>query len=603
MVKALYEYVHESDMRDDVNKCVDPTGEFARVEVGCLIGGSIKRADNVFRYDGTLYANECKIDWNDHQHAIGQAKCNADTLTRHSGQRHAPSVAYNGFPPNDVIVLHRREGVRVFVIREGVLHDVTGVQTVAPQVTCDELRASCISWCGFNVEYLFGDNKALTPPRLVNHMYDVGVPQVDWRDPRLAVVDVVAGTGTFLVEAIARKFDAQVKLCSDERLRIKNVIKQVRYNDTRFDMASVFIKWIVSRWGHLGVTERDVKPIVLCKDALTLTREELVGYDRDGLMSLLIIGNPPYNGVSYDDVPEKFRPFCPTGKQFRSHYPFIGLERELLKDGERLIFVTPHKWLTEGAGLGLRRELDKDGKLAHLEVMPQPPEWTQVQTGQVAVFVFEKDRKEHASSVFCTPDGRFPNVNTNETRDLLQKVLSFHPSLPRIEFFRGPGNFKLIEGAPNRDYMERYNKRCNGPVVVSPEHEERITKAKLNGQQFLLYPDMNRAPFKILGKDPERVKVFIETVSPQPVHDTYVVTATQAPEKMLRLLDHPVSRLVWRSFFDTRHFAPALTDLLPDVTSLLPDEPTEEDINNVFCLTLKEIQLVTELASAYGTDM
>lgn len=512
-----------------------------------------------------------------------------------------------------------------FILNEHTL------QTMLNTAREQGLNSSLLTIAENRVECLRGFSIVQPQPRLCKHQHKNRVPTAlavisqmvrscipvsDWSNPHAIVFDPAGGTGAILLDAIKHKFSGLWRFIPNPRSRIQAALTLTRWNDIDRNAGRRFIAQVIKQWGHLGVTKADVQRIMTYKNALKLTRADVLRLDQlaphlIGFEVLTIIMNPPYNGIDFDKVPGVFHPFCPNGNEYDSYYPFIALERSLLKDGERLIAIAPCKWLTERAAAPLRRGLQRDGGLISLAVNPQPSEWDgQVQTGQIVVFVFEKGRKEHASSVFCMPDGRFPNVNDPEMRDDLKKVLEMRADFPGIEFRRGShGTWREDKNAPTQEYLHggigHYNERKIGRIVISPKEQAQLDQWRREGKVLLVYPNYQRSPFKIKGKNPKRVKVHVQVVPPMPMHDTYVyvVVAPDDVDRMKELLDSALAKLVFRSFFDTRHFAPALTGLLPNVCHLLPPAPTEADINNVYHQTPREVELLNRLARTFGKDM
>jgi len=313
----------------------------------------------------------------------------------------------------------------------------------------------------------------------------------------------------------------------------------------------------------------------------------------------VILGNPPYNGMKRTDIPKHFDCFLKTG--FRTHYTFIACERFLLKDNGIMLFVTPHKWLSDNEGISLREELFNDGKLTFLN-MNSCPDWD-AQTGNVALFIFQKCREQHAPDVQLMFHGnRALNVRSEIEMCILQKILQF--DLPKIEFFRGCFDVeKFDDTLPEQNYVYAHGCHKWGRISFSKKFLDRIESANKKGQKFLLYPNYQRAPFKVTGKNPKQIKTPVQIVDPMPICATQIVVPTTQPDKMKKFLESVVAKFVWRVFFSDRNFAPTLTNVMPDLTSLLDDKFDDNDVYKLCNLSNEEISHIELLASTYGQGM
>jgi hypothetical protein len=316
----------------------------------------------------------------------------------------------------------------------------------------------------------------------------------------------------------------------------------------------------------------------------------------------VIIGNPPYNGILKKDIPKEFDKFLETG--YQTYFPFIALA-EKLKHGAKLMYIVPNAWLSDMQSKSLREELFKLGKFNWLQIQQQPEEWNQIaQIGRVVIFEFERGKLEHDKSIICTKDNRFPNIASDLDVCILQKFFHISNAYEKIHFFRGGNNFSINpETGTKRNFIDAHSVQKFDYIKVSKTTETRINEAKNNNQLFLIYPDFQRAPFKITGKNLNKIKTPVLVVDPQPIHDTFVVVPTKTPEQFKRLLECNVAKFIWRVFFTNRKFAPTLTGIFPNIVNDLSENFDNQEIYNFFNLTQEEIIHVENLANTYGHNM
>lgn len=324
-------------------------------------------------------------------------------------------------------------------------------------------------------------------------------------------------------------------------------------------------------------------------DIKNLNKKEILNKFQ-GMKFDVIIGNPPYNGIKRGDV-KGFNEFLTSG--YRTYYPFIALERDLLKDDGVLIYVTPHKWLTEATAQSLREEVFKDGKLGFLDVRPQPDEWNgKAQIGQVAVFNFTKNSTKHAANVTNIGGQIFCETNT-----LLQKIINY--DAPKVELIPGCISRKAWDsGDPLLVDCIWWSYRRGGHLKKEARPAKRNEKRynllrKARGKKILVTSSFTNVPLRDIRG----------VIDPVPFSESLVGIATSRPETMKILLSSAVAKYVFTMFFNSKNFDKALNKKLPDITHLLPDNCTEDDVNRIFNLTQEEIEYVNELAKSYGKDM
>jgi hypothetical protein len=333
---------------------------------------------------------------------------------------------------------------------------------------------------------------------------------------------------------------------------------------------------------NFGITTWFVSYENLKNDFFAMNTNNENDYNFNGMKFSCIIGNPPYNGVPKKDVPKEI--VCDLASGYNVYYAFILKSISLLQDGGELIFVTPREWLASKAAISLRKKILSECFLADVEWVENP--WGQdASTGIVSIFKIQKNGKIGCNDTLCVVNDAIAQTKSQIDVQIIKKVTSFLQKYGAVEFFRGGKNDCDCE---ERDYVETYVRGKND-VIISRGHvngnqktEDAISRKV---KKFLLYTEFTYA----------HTSTFLSKkacVDPMPINDNMIIVPTNTPEKHATLLESSVARFIHSMFFSNAHLANSLQGFLPDVTSLLSDNPNDNEIFDVFGLSDEEREYV-----------
>lgn len=319
----------------------------------------------------------------------------------------------------------------------------------------------------------------------------------------------------------------------------------------------------------------------------------------------VLVGNPPYCGIKRSQIPVEYDSYLKTG--FRSFYPFVSLVSHLKEAGLGL-FVTPQSWLSDFQAISFRCELFKQSKLTYLNVETQPKCWDKIaKIGQISVFILEHKRKNHNPSILFYK-GRIPTLRNEVEKNVFQKIMN--NDFQKIKLFDGQLHYDIKSGiyTPNfidqtqseKSYLDRHGEIKRDKIKFNKSFEDKIKIANDRNEKFVCFCNFGRAPFKIIGKNPNRIKIPVRIIEPIYVAGTYCIISTNEPHKMIRYVQSNVAKFIWQAFFSNRSFTRTLNEVLPNIIHMLPENFNDSDIYKIFDLNQKEINCVEELAKIYG---
>jgi len=309
-------------------------------------------------------------------------------------------------------------------------------------------------------------------------------------------------------------------------------------------------------------------------------------YNFNGMKFDCIIGNPPYNGISKKDVPKEIA--CDLTSGYNTYYAFILKSISLLQEGGELIFVTPREWLCSKGGRTLREKILSECCLSNIKWESNP--WgDEASTGVVSIFKLDKKGKRGTKQLLV--NGGIPCIKSKLDLSILSKITSFLQKFKAVEFFvsktKEDETCEEREWVSDHTYGKQEVKITRARIRTNEQTEDAIKRNKA----FIVYPEFGRYFFK----------AHKAIVKPMPVRGDMLVVPTNTPKKHAALLESNVAIYTHMACYSSRHLT-SLQGYFPDVTSLLSDEPTQEEIYDVFGLSQEEREHVKNVAATHGKD-
>lgn len=356
-----------------------------------------------------------------------------------------------------------------------------------------------------------------------------------------------------------------------------NVMKQIVYNDIDNLAKQGFERELMMRYDIDDATIKQLSgKIISCLPYKN--HPEFIKLKTVDSKIRAIVGNPPWNNNVYVSIVENIV--------------------DKMHSGQKLVLVTPQKWLRDDDGKNLREKMMKTGctkpaaKNNEL-VIGTPKEW-KVKPGCISVFSFEKNLNRED----CILRDKTPGF-TGQTRKVLDKIQAKFGQRIKLVVGSFGGEPSLYDKHSAKtvktDAVFRYG------CIAMPQKKigEFITNAAKNKNSILLSAEFTNVPFKNSSR--AKVKQVVLT-NPIPYHNTYVGIECKPNEinKLQKYLESTLVRFVIAAYSNNMHFSKSIDGQIPDVVEMLPTNFGDNDVYRLFNLTSEEIEIVKNGAMFFG---
>jgi len=289
----------------------------------------------------------------------------------------------------------------------------------------------------------------------------------------------------------------------------------------------------------------------------------------------VIIGNPPYNGVEkhvgYEDVHN-------SGKQ-PSYYQFLKKASLSLSDGGTMLTITPSEFLKGKQGSKCREYLLSNVSIKSTQFLDEPFEGVGV--GECVVLSCKKDSfVKHDVETF---QGMILRCDTEIEKSIVKKVHDKLKDHEPVKFWRG--SVSEDENGKHSSYVTRFNRGSDEVKIIqsqcSTNKETHDAIMNHNDIEFILFNEF-------VGQQYNTFKRHKCVVKPQPFHDSLLCVPSRHPSRHIALLESNLIRYYHSRIFTITHIGSSLQGFCPDVTNDLQDQANEDDVENVFGLTIEE---------------
>lgn len=399
------------------------------------------------------------------------------------------------------------------------------------------------------------------------------------------ICDPCCGTGTYLIGTIKllMKSKTHIDAFPDPKKRLKNIVSRVHGFDV--DPKQIFIaKRSLQRQCSLYGVELDY-------DDLNLYVEDMLKYDSNDMKFDIVIANPPYNGSKKLELAKQYEHVLNKGKQ-PTYYPFLAIICNLLKKDGLGIVITPDEFLRSTQASKLRNWLLNHYSLVYASCISNAFSDVNV---RCAVTAWQNTPSIH-HKVNVTKTGVVITHDSQIEESVFQKIQLKLQDFPPLKVWRGSLKQR---GTVKHKYVHGYVKGkqeldIRVDYIESNEKTDLAMKSANENTRFVLFTEFmgnNHDAGWMCFVWPKGV------VEPMPFHDTMCAISSDEPEKVMKLMRSPITRFYHSKLYTISHIGKSLSGVFPDITSLMSDDSTDEEICKIFGITQDEFQHISKLLS------